>query len=118
MIPFSAVMFPNTVQLIPEGYPATVQGGANPAAGAPAPLAASVQARETRWEDRDGRLQARTHYTVYLSYAADSAAAVAAVRQGDALRWVDGPRTLVARGPAQDRGGYHWIWHIECDCVE
>jgi hypothetical protein len=118
VIPFSAVMFPNTVEISGSGYPPTVQGGANPEPGPPVSLAASVQPKETRWEDRDGHLQARTRYTVSLNYSDDTAPVVAAVQQGDEIRWVDGAKTLVARGPVQDRGGYHWIWHIECDCVE
>jgi hypothetical protein len=118
VIPFSAVMFPNTVEISPEGYPPTVQGGVNPVPGTPVSLDASVQPKETRWEDRDGLLQSRTRYTVSMNYSDDTAAAVSAVKQGDEIRWVDGGKTLVARGPAQDRGGYHWIWHIDCDCVE
>lgn len=111
--PFPPCMFPNEVIVFLCDDVVGRRGGANPARGAGVAFFASVQDKGTYWApDRNAsvaryKVSFNVNPSLYLSRPIGS---------GDEIDF--GGLTLTSVGPLANRGGYDFLWRVDCEHVK
>lgn len=110
---FPSCMFPNEVTVFLCDDTVGRRGGANPHPDAGTPFFASVQDKGTYWApDRNASL---CRYKVSFNVNPDSYLS-RPIRAGDEI--VFGALVLTAVGALANRGGYDFLWRVECEYVK
>lgn len=107
-------MFPQTVIVKISTDIINVGGGANPNPANPGvTFKASVQDKGTAWRE-DLKASVTTYHVNFQ--ANPDLTLPRAIGPGDEIAW--GDKTLSARGPIRDRGGYGFGFRLECEYVK
>lgn len=111
--PFPPCMFPNEVTVFLCDDIVGRRGGSNPGRDAGTDFFASVQDKGAYWApDRNASV---TRYKVSFSVNPSSYLG-RAIRAGDEIDF--GGLTLAVVGPLANRGGYDFLWRVECEHVK
>lgn len=107
-------MFPQTVTVKLCDDTIGQAGGANPDPVSPgADFKASVQDFGVAWDE--ARMASVSQIHVNFPANPDSSLS-RPIRGGDEILW--GSLVLNVKGPVRNRGGYDFIWRVECEYVK
>lgn len=108
-------MFPNTVTIRLCDDAGNFEGGFNPVAGESLTVKASVQDFGVKWSD-----DLHSSIIMYrVSLQSDPNLSLSRpLRAGDQIEWTAEGITLNVEDPRKNRGGYSFVWRVDCTHVK